>query len=85
LVRAAVAKAQSAGADLVVASELLLSGYPPKDLLLREGFVAACDAALEELATSLACAPAVMIDGELHGRVTPERFDALIAALEPGK
>ncbi|OFV93605.1 MAG: formate dehydrogenase subunit gamma [Acidobacteria bacterium RIFCSPLOWO2_02_FULL_64_15] len=32
-----------------------------------------------------ACAPAVMIDGELHGRVTPERFDALIAALEPGK
>jgi formate dehydrogenase subunit gamma len=32
-----------------------------------------------------ACAPAVMIDGELHGRVTPERFDALVAALEPRK
>lgn len=29
-----------------------------------------------------ACAPAVMIDAELHGRVTPARFDALIAALE---
>jgi formate dehydrogenase subunit gamma len=26
-----------------------------------------------------ACSPAVMIDGELFGRVTPERFDALIA------
>lgn len=26
-----------------------------------------------------ACSPAVMIDGQLHGRVTPERFDALIA------
>lgn len=26
-----------------------------------------------------ACSPAVMIDGELHGRVTPERFDALVA------
>jgi len=25
-----------------------------------------------------ACSPAVMIDGELFGRVTPERFDALI-------
>jgi formate dehydrogenase subunit gamma len=25
-----------------------------------------------------ACAPSVMIDGELHGRVTAERFDALI-------
>jgi formate dehydrogenase subunit gamma len=28
-----------------------------------------------------ACGPAVMIDGEAHARVTPERFDALIAAL----
>jgi formate dehydrogenase subunit gamma len=26
-----------------------------------------------------ACSPAAMIDGQLHGRVTPERFDALIA------
>lgn len=26
-----------------------------------------------------ACSPAVMIDGKLYGRVTPERFDALIA------
>jgi len=25
-----------------------------------------------------ACAPSVMIDGELHGRVTADRFDALI-------
>lgn len=29
-----------------------------------------------------ACSPAVMIDDELHGRVSPERFDALIAARE---
>ncbi|MBS7456230.1 formate dehydrogenase subunit gamma [Coralloluteibacterium stylophorae] len=27
-----------------------------------------------------ALSPAVMIDGQLHGRVSPERFDALIAA-----
>jgi len=26
-----------------------------------------------------ACSPAVMIDGRLYGRLTPERFDALIA------
>jgi formate dehydrogenase subunit gamma len=32
-----------------------------------------------------ACSPALMIDGELHGRVTPERFDALIAAREADK
>jgi formate dehydrogenase subunit gamma len=28
-----------------------------------------------------ACAPAIMIDGDLHGRVTPERFDELIGDL----
>lgn len=32
-----------------------------------------------------ACAPAVMIDGELHGRVTPEKFDTLLAALGQAK
>lgn len=26
-----------------------------------------------------ACSPAMVIDGKLHGRVTPERFDALVA------
>lgn len=29
-----------------------------------------------------ACSPAVMIDGELHGRVSAERFDELIAECE---
>ena len=29
-----------------------------------------------------ACAPAVMIDGNLHGRVTPAAFDALLAELD---
>ena len=29
-----------------------------------------------------ACSPAVMIDGRLHGRVTPERLDALLADVE---
>ena len=30
-----------------------------------------------------ACSPAVMIDGQLHGRVSPERFDALLADVNP--
>jgi len=29
-----------------------------------------------------ACSPAVMIDDRLHGRVTPERFDALLSQLD---
>ena len=53
LVRDAVLGAANDGAELFVLSELVLSGYPPRDLLLREGFVEACDAAVDELATSL--------------------------------
>jgi len=53
LVLDAVTIAQQAGAELVVTSELVLSGYPPKDLLLREGFAAACDRAVERLAREL--------------------------------
>ena len=29
-----------------------------------------------------ACSPAVMIDGRLHGRVTPERFDGLLSEVD---
>jgi formate dehydrogenase subunit gamma len=29
-----------------------------------------------------ACSPAIMVDGELYGRVTPERFDAIVAQWE---
>jgi len=32
-----------------------------------------------------ACSPAAMIDGRLYGRLTPDRFDALIAERQPSK
>jgi NAD+ synthetase len=38
------------GADVVLFPELALSGYPPEDLLLRPGFLADCDAALQRIA-----------------------------------
>ncbi|MGE4650985.1 MAG: NAD(+) synthase, partial [Myxococcota bacterium] len=40
LVEEAAERAASAGADVVVVPELVLTGYPPMDLLEREGFVA---------------------------------------------
>jgi NAD+ synthase (glutamine-hydrolysing) len=46
--------AHADGAALVVAPELVLTGYPPEDLLLRPAFVQACGDALRELAASLA-------------------------------
>lgn len=70
LVLSAATRAADDGADLLVTSELVLSGYPPKDLLLREGFVAACDAAIDRLATQLPPALAVLV-GHPTGRGLP--------------
>jgi len=42
--------ARAAGADLVLTPELALCGYPPEDLLLRDGFYRECAIALERLA-----------------------------------
>ncbi len=48
-----VEQARAAGADLVLAPELALCGYPPEDLLLREGFFLDCRRELERLAAGV--------------------------------
>lgn len=45
----AITRAREAGADLAVLPELCVSGYPPKDLLFHEGFVAACGRTAREI------------------------------------
>jgi len=42
--------AREGGADLMLTPELALCGYPPEDLLLRQGFYRECASALERLA-----------------------------------
>lgn len=54
---AAYAKAVARGAHFVVAPELFLCGYPPRDLLLREDFVAANLTALAEAARQVGAVP----------------------------
>lgn len=54
---AAAESATTQGASLLLTPELSLCGYPPEDLLLRDGFYAACDVALQQLACA---APAGM-------------------------
>ncbi|MCX6934931.1 MAG: NAD+ synthase, partial [Verrucomicrobia bacterium] len=51
------ADAVRSGADLVVAPELGLCGYPPRDLLNRADFLQAHDRALVELAKKIKGAP----------------------------
>jgi NAD+ synthase len=49
-IRQARGEARRLGADLVVFSELNVSGYPPEDLVLKPAFQAACRTAVETLA-----------------------------------
>ena len=48
--REAYAEGAAAGAEIVVAPELAITGYPPRDLLLKSGFIEGNLAALDELA-----------------------------------
>ena len=43
--------AKKLDSDLVIFSELFLSGYPPEDLVLKKSFVSACKNALDSLVT----------------------------------
>ncbi|MSQ91618.1 MAG: NAD+ synthase [Gammaproteobacteria bacterium] len=49
---AQIAPARALGAGLLVLPELVLSGYPPEDLLFHRGFRRRIDAALERLAAA---------------------------------
>ncbi len=49
-IRQARAEAAAGGADLVIFCELVVSGYPPEDLVQKPGFQRACREAVEKLA-----------------------------------
>ena len=57
----AITEAAAAGADLVVAPEIALLGYPPRDLLHRTGLLETQRAALDRIATRTADGPAVIL------------------------
>ena len=87
--REARGRAAESGADLVVATELVITGYPPEDLVTRPAFLDAVDAAVASLAADTADGgPALLIgaprrdDGKLYnaalllegGKVASVRF-----------
>ena len=53
LVREQIARARDAGAELVLLPELVLTGYPPEDLLLKEHFLQAAQEALADVAAGV--------------------------------
>ncbi|WP_199140161.1 NAD+ synthase [Pedobacter sp. ASV12] len=63
-----IALAKSKGADLVVFAELAICGYPPRDFLEFEDFVALCEKAAQEIAvhcTTIACVVGLPIKNEV--------------------
>ena len=54
LIEAALTEASAGGADLLVLPELAITGYPPKDLLERDGFLAAAQDSVRQLADEVA-------------------------------
>ena len=61
LARQAMAQAQADGAELLVLPELMLCGYPPRDLLERQAFLRSARSALDELCTSVTGPLAVLV------------------------
>ncbi|TFF19831.1 NAD+ synthase [Jiella endophytica] len=83
LARRARAEAAAAGADLVLFTELFISGYPPEDLVLKPAFVAACMAAVEDLAADTADGgPGVVVGCPLR---TGEGLYNAVAVLDEGR
>lgn len=61
LLRAARAQAEAAGCDLLVASELVVSGYPPEDLVMKPIFLDAVAEAVMALAAETRHGPAILL------------------------
>jgi NAD+ synthase (glutamine-hydrolysing) len=63
-------EAKGAGADVVLFPELVVTGYPPEDLLLRPGFVRAARRAVDEIAQAardiVALVGAPYLDADLY-------------------
>lgn len=85
MVRAAANRARDAAAQLLIVSELIVSGYPPKDLLLREDFVAACDRAVTELAGTIPSDVGVIVGHPTQWDLPEGRIANAASLLQAGR
>jgi len=60
-IAAAAQQAGTEGAELCISTELALSGYPPRDLLLSDAFIKGVRNALDALAAEIADAPPLLV------------------------
>ena len=71
----AAMRARQGGASLLLTTELAISGYPPEDLLLRDDFYDACDAAVASLARTTQGQGITLVVGHAH-RHDGKRYNA---------
>ena len=74
--------AAACDADLLVSPELVISGYPPRDLLFCSGFVEACEAAVEHIATVVS---STILVGHPRKDTTTGRFRNSVSVIENGE
>ncbi|WP_419842525.1 NAD+ synthase [Candidatus Poriferisodalis sp.] len=85
MITAAYDAAVRDGAQIVVFSELTVTGYPPEDLLLKRAFVERAAAVLEGIARHTGSAPAVVGFPEDTGRTGPIRLRNAAAECREGE
>ena len=82
---AAYAQAVARGAELVIAPELFLCGYPPRDLLQRDDFIEANLAALAETAAGIGAIPLCVGFVDRNAERPGRALKNAAAALQAGK
>ena len=83
--REAYDEAAAAGAEIVVAPELAITGYPPRDLLLKSGFVEGNLAALDELAAHVGEAALVVGHVGKNGKQPGRAATNAVSLIQNGK
>lgn len=85
LLVAASQTAKQQQADLVVFSELAICGYPPKDLLLRHGFVTACQDFVMRLACEAPQDIGILVGHPTHAGVPLGRIGNAASLIQHGR
>ena len=85
LIEKAYLQGSGEGVELVVTPELAITGYPPRDLLLKNGFIEANLAALEDLAGTVGEVGLVVGHVGLNERHTGRRATNAVSLLHQGK